>query len=337
MTRPAMRLVALVSTIAFSAVGAHAASRLGAIAARGTLNCGIWPGVPGFAMERDGQVSGLDVDICRAVAAAILGDAARVRLIPVANIKEFAARDDIDLVARRLTWTLARETANEVAFGPVTFFDGQGFLVPRQAGIRRAAELAGEHICVIDRERRPQRLYHYFRDIGRDARIVLVQDDREAEEALRQGRCRAYSADVSWLAAARSIYPDGLARYAILAELISNEPLAPMVRARDSELLELVRWTIFSMIRAEELGLDSHNIDTVEPNTWRVRSFLRVHPGIRVALGAGEWVRAIIRGVGNYGEVYDRNLGAASPIQLDRRLNRLWTRGGLMYAPPLDR
>jgi len=332
---PARWLVAVGLSIAVSS--AAAANRLADIEARGTLNCGIWPYVPGFAIARNGHEVGFDVDICRAVATAILGDPGKVRLVTVADLKQFAERNDVDLVVRRLTWTLDRETAHGVAFGPVTFYDGQGFLVPRGSGISRAAELAGERVCVINRERHPATLVSYFRDMGRDINAVPVESDKQAEDALHSNRCRAYSADVSWLAAARSSFLDGVARYAILSDQISKEPLAPLVRAQDAELLQLVRWTIFSMIEAEELNIDSHNIQTMTSSSSRVRSFLNVHPSSRVALRSGEWVRAIIAGVGNYGEVFDRNLGAGSAIKLDRGLNRLWTQGGLMYSPPLDR
>jgi general L-amino acid transport system substrate-binding protein len=330
-------LVACVLLIGIRSADAAATDRLADIQARGTLNCGIWPYVPGFAMEHDGRYVGFDVDICRAVAAAILGDATRVRFITLADVKQFAERDDVDLVVRRLTWSLSREGASGMTFGPITFYDGQGFLVPKSSGIRRASQLAGERICVTDVERHPETLYNFFRGSGREIQLIFVENDKQAEEAMRGNRCRAYSADMSWLAAARSGFLDGLTRYDILSDQISKEPLAPLMRAQDTELVQLVRWTIFSMIEAEELGLSSHNIDAVKSSSSRVRSFLGIHPGSRVALGAGDWVRAIIGGVGNYGEVYDRNLGAGSSIQLDRGLNRLWSQGGLLYAPPLDR
>ena len=328
-------IVALGLSIAISATAT--ANRLADIAVRGTLNCGIWPYVAGFAMTRGGREVGFDVDICRAVAVAILGDPGKVRLVTLADVEQFAMRDDVDLVVRRLTWTLGRETANGVAFGPVTFYDGQGFLVRRHSGISRAAELSGERICVMAGERRPGTLQSYFRDLGRDVQAVVVESDKEAAEAMDNDRCRAYSADVSWLAAARSTFADGVARYEILPDQISKEPLAPVMRAQDKELLQVVRWTIFAMIQAEELNIDSHNIGTLKSSSSRAGSFLNVHPGSRVALGAGDWVRGIIAGVGNYGEVFDRNLGMGSAIKLDRGLNGLWTQGGLMYSPPFDR
>jgi general L-amino acid transport system substrate-binding protein len=223
-----------------------------------------------------------------------------------------------------------------MTFGPVTFYDGQGFLVPRESGIRGVSQLSGERICVIDAEHHPTTLHDYFEDRGQTVRLVLVESDAQAEDALRDKRCRAYSADISWLAAARYGFRDGVSRFEILPDSISKEPLAPLLRAQDTELVQLVRWTIFAMIEAEELGLDSHNIRADRRRSSRVRAFLRIHPGSQVAPGARNWVTAIIAGVGNYGEMFDRNLGASSPIKLDRGLNRLWSQGGLLYAPPLE-
>jgi general L-amino acid transport system substrate-binding protein len=310
--------------------------RLADIQARDALSCGIWPYVEGFAIERGGNYVGFDIDICRAVAAAILGDANKVKFVTVANVAQFAQNKDIDLVVRRLTWTLPREISSGMAFGPVTFYDGQGFLVSRQSGIRSLAQLFGQRVCVIDQEHHVETLLHYFGDHGHSAQVVLVQTDREAQEALRSNRCQAYSADVSWLAAARVTFIDGTARYALLTDQISKEPLAPMVRAEDTELLQVVRWTVFAMIEAEELGLNSGNIENPPSASSRIAAFMRIRPDAPVEPGAGNWVRAVVAGVGNYGEVFERNLGTISPIQLDRGLNRLWNQGGLMYAPPLD-
>lgn len=330
-------LVAYVLLIGISTTAAAATSRIADIQARGALNCGISPLVPGFAIERDGAYVGFDIDICRAIAAAILGDASKVELTSLVRVEEFAESKNIDLVVRRLTWTLKRETTSGMAFGPIVYYDGQGFLVPKNSGIGNTVQLAGQRVCVINVERHPQTLHAYFRDRGLDTQTILVESDKEAEAALRSNRCRAYSADISWLAAARSRFSDGLTSYEFLPESISKEPLAPLMRAEDTELVRLVRWTIFAMIEAEELGLTARNIGSIKPSSSRQRSFLSIHPGGRVVLGAGDWVRAIIVGVGNYGEVFDRNLGADSSIKLDRGLNRLWNRGGLMYAPPLDR
>jgi general L-amino acid transport system substrate-binding protein len=326
----------LLTTLA-SADAQPSTDRLAEIRARGTLNCGVLPTVPGFAIKREETYAGFDIDTCRAVAAAIFGDASKVSFVTLAHIEQFNQRQDIDLVARRLTWTPRRESASGIVFGPVTFYDGQGFLVPRSGQIRRSAQLVGSRVCVINMESHPQTLMNYFKDAGQDVELVLVEDDAQAEAALRSRRCVAYSADLSWLAAARASVPDGVMKYEFLPELISKEPLAPMLRAQDAELLQLVRWTIFSLIEAEELGITARNIDGVKSTSIRARRLLGIHPGSKVALGPGDWVPAIIRSVGNYGEMFDRNLGEGSPIKLERRLNRLWNDGGLMYAPPLSR
>jgi general L-amino acid transport system substrate-binding protein len=331
-------LVVLVLSLGTASGQATATNRLADIEARGTVNCGIWPYVPGFAVARNGRYVGFDVDICRAVAAAILGDAKKVRFVTLASIKQFAQHKEVDLAIRRLTWMLSRESANGVAFGPVTFYDGLGLLVSRRSGIERAAQLAGARICVMSGgDSHPEALVEYFRSMGHDIELVVVGSDKEAEESIRSKRCVAYSADISWLAAARSTFEDGATRFNILSDEIAKEPLAPMVRAEDTELLQVLRWTIFAMIEAEELGLSSRNVNSGTPISSRARSFLAIHPGSRVVLGAGEWARTIVAEVGNYGEVFDRNLGAGSAIKLDRGFNRLWTHGGLIYAPPMER
>ena len=223
-----------------------------------------------------------------------------------------------------------------MVFGPVTFYDGQGFLVPRDRGIGDSMQLAGRRVCVMSAERHPATLRRFSDEHNLRMQLVPVETDAQAEAALRQQRCDAYSADLSWLAAARSSFSDGLARYALLSELISKEPLAPMMRAEDTELLQLVRWTIYALIEAEELGIDSRNVAALPQAAPRLREWLNLHPGVNVALDAGDWARALIAGVGNYGELYERNLGALSTIKLDRGINRLWSAGGLLFAPPLE-
>jgi general L-amino acid transport system substrate-binding protein len=330
-------LVILILLLGTASGQAATTSRLAEIEARGTLNCGIWPYVPGFAVERKGQYVGFDVDICRAVAAGILGDATKVNFITLATVQQFSDRREIDLAVRRLTWTLSRETGNGVAFGPVTFYDGQGFLVPGDSRIEKASQLAGAPICVMGGDGHPEALWDYFRSAGHTIELVVVGSDQEAREAIRSKRCAAYSADVSWLAAARTTLEDGATRFRILPDQIAKEPLAPLVRAEDGTLLQLVRWTIFTLIEAEELGISSHNVNARVPDSARARAFLKIHPPGTTVRGAGEWARTIVSEVGNYGEIFDRNLGAGSSIDLDRGLNRLWTQGGLLYAPPLER
>lgn len=303
----ALRWLALVAVLFGLPASAAPGDRLDGIRARGVLTCGVWPRVRGFAVERDGRYSGFDIDICRAVAAVVLGDADKVRFVMVSDIAQFLTRADVDMAVRRLTWTPNREAATGTAFGPVTFYDGQGFLVPKGTS---AAQIPRAPVCVLNQEHHPETLASHFKGA---IKVVLVDADDAAERALRNSRCGAYSADVSWLAAARAGFQEGIARYEILPDLISKEPLAPLVRAGDTGLLRWVRWTLYAMIDAEErgIGCSTKTISTRE--------------------------RALLCSVGNYGEVFNRNFGAASELKLDRGLNRLWSDGGLMYAPPLDR
>lgn len=309
----------------------EASSRMQQIHERGSLICGIWPYVAGFAADHDDHFEGLEIDLCHAVAAAIFGDGEKVQFVELESVAQFAERQEVDLVVRRLTWTLNRETASGVSFGPVYFHDGQGFLVPRDSGITRIADLTNERICVISMESHPRTLRNRLPNV----RLVMVESDREAEVALREKRCRAYSADVSWLASARAGFADGLARYEILPDLISKEPLAPLIRAEDVELSQIVRWTIYALIDAEERGVTSRSANAA--NAADTANAANVANAANAANASDARTRAVIAAVGNYGEIFDRNVGAGSPIRLERGPNRLSTEGGLLYAPPLER
>jgi general L-amino acid transport system substrate-binding protein len=280
-----------------------AANRIDDIRARGHLTCGVLAGVAGFA-ERTAQGvwRGFDIDICRAIAAAILGDADAVRFMEVISASELDAMPEIDLAARRLTWTLTREASHGLMFGPIVFFDGQGFLVPGSGAITRAQDLNGKRICIDAGEDWARNLRHYARDRNLDVRVVISRDAHESGKRLLAGECDAYSADKSMLGAIRADLGH-VKDYRILDDEISQEPLAPLLRQGD------------------------------DPD---IRRLLGGMPGNGKALGLGEeWAYRAIKAVGNYGEMFDRDLGASSAIQLDRGSNRLWTQGGLMYAPPL--
>lgn len=311
-------------------------SRVSRIRQRGFLVCGVFPGIAGFAqMDRQGQYAGFDVDFCRAVAAAIVGSAERIRYEPIASIDVLQRSSDIDIVSRRLTWSLRREGLH-VLFGPVTFYDGQGFLVPQRLKVDRVAELAGIPVCVAEGSEHDVTLTAYFRQhqIGLDR--VGVADGAAGGRALADGRCQAFSADVSELASVRSAMenPRG---FRILADRISQEPLAQLVRQEDVDLFNVLRWTVFAMIAAEELGVTSANVsDMAARDDPDIARLLGASGGNGAALGLDEaWARNVIADVGNYGEVFERNLGMTTPIGLERGLNALWTRGGLLFAPPL--
>jgi len=312
-----------------------APGRLALIRRRGVLVCGVAPGVAGFAqVDGQGRYSGLDVDVCRAVAAAIFGSADKVRYEQAASVEQFRAARDIDLVSRRLTWSLQREGMG-LLFGPVMFYDGQSFLVPAKQPAQTVRQLSNARICVVAGGLNESNLTLYFRSHALALRKVLVQT-AQLETELMAGRCEAFTADVSELASLRSVMkkPDD---FRILSELISREPLAQVVRQSDIDLFNILRWTIFAMIDAESLGVTSQNVaEMAKRDDPDVKRLLGVTPGNGKALGLDEaWAYHIVKAVGNYGEVYERNVGMGSPSKLARGLNALWSAGGLMFAPPL--
>ena len=314
-------------------------SRLDTIERRGLLTCGVEPTVPGFVdIDANGSYRGLDVDICRAVATAIFGVPDRVRFVRVTHVTELSADPDIDVVARRLTWELRREQPLGLLFGPVTFYDGQGFLVRRSAGVRSPGDLSGRPVCVAGGPVFELNLGTYFAERSLALNKMIMNSPHDYDEiatALADGQCVAYSGDLSDLGAIRLRLPANT--YDILSELISKEPLAPLVRDDDLRLFNILRWTIAAAIRAEELGVRSSNVDGMRKSTNpEIQRLLGEIPGNGKALGLREsWAADVIRLVGNYGEIFERNVGRGSPIGLERGLNRLWTDGGLMYAPPL--
>jgi general L-amino acid transport system substrate-binding protein len=333
-------LAAAALLLGLADTGAQPDSRLDRIQRRGVLGCGIEPDIPGFAQDDGtGRYRGLDADVCRAVAAAILGSADKVGFIRALSIAEFLRNDEIDIVARRITWELGREGQYGLLFGPITFHDGQSFLVSRALGITQPRQLQGRDVCVSAGTVFETNLDTYSAVNSLMVRKVPIGDPHvlgEIAEALASGRCRIYTSDVSLLGAIRSLLPQP-APFDILPDLISKEPLAPLVREGDVRFFTVVRWTIFALIAAEELGVTSKNVDEMRKSVNAdVRRLLGVQPGIGKALGLSEdWAYRVIKTLGNYGELFEKNVGRDSPLALGRGLNRLWTDGGLMYAPPL--
>jgi general L-amino acid transport system substrate-binding protein len=315
---------------------AQTADRVTQIERRGALTCAVWPEVRGFAVvDRDGRYIGLDADMCRAVATAILGSPERVRFVNTATVQEFLASSDLDLVSRRLTWSTTREGVLGLRFGPVMFYDGQAFMVPRRLGITRVAQLAGRRVCVEGGSLSEFNLGPVFRARKLALEQVLLEPGSDVAAALASGRCEAYTADQSMLASIRASFASPAA-YSLLPELVSKEPLAQVVRQEDDRLFDILRWTIFALIDAEELGITSDNVDAMrQSDNPDVQRLLGVVPGNGAALGLREtWAYDVIRHLGNYGELYERNVGSRSALRLPRGLNRLWTAGGLMWAPP---
>jgi general L-amino acid transport system substrate-binding protein len=332
-------LGALVAAPAW-ADGTLATGTLAAVQKRGFVQCGVNVGLAGFSSpDSAGRWTGLDVDICRAVAAAALGDATLVKFSPLSTQQRFTALQsgEVDLLARNTTWTLTRDTANGMHFAPVTFYDGQGFLVPKKLGVKSAHDLDGATVCVQTGTTTEQNLTDWFQSHGMKFQLVVVEALSEVTHDFFSGRCDVLSSDTSQLASVRAADAPTPDDYQILPEVISKEPLAPAVRHGDDQWFDLVRWTVFALIDAEEKGVSSASVDAAlaspDPSVQRL---LGVQPGLGQALGVSDrWAYTVIKQVGNYGEIFERNVGKASPLRLERGLNALWTQGGLMYAPPL--
>ncbi|KAB7619698.1 amino acid ABC transporter substrate-binding protein [Alkalilimnicola sp. S0819] len=318
------------------AVPAAQAATLDEVRERGHLRCGVSQGLPGFSTPAGGQWSGLDVDFCRAVAAAVLGDAQKVAFTPLSAKERFTALQsgEIDLLSRNTTWTATRDTALGFNFAGVIFYDGQGFMVRKELGIDSARQLSGATLCANSGTTTELNMADYFRANGMEYRPVVFEKSDEVIAAYDSGRCDVYTTDTSGLYAQRIKLKNPEA-HVILPEIISKEPLGPLVRQGDDQWFNIVKWTLFAMVNAEELGVNSANVAQMHgSDNPKVRRLLGADGSIGRNLGleAG-WTRAVISQMGNYGELYQRNL-AAEPLNIPRGQNRLWTDGGLMYAPP---
>lgn len=317
----------------------EAAEVLNGVKARGQLRCGISEGVPGFSEhDADGRWRGFDVDFCRAVAAAVLGDPDKVELVPLLASARFPALQTrrIDLLLNNTTWTLTREAVLRVQFPGILFYDGQGFLVP--AGIATLVDLDGASICVERGTTHQRNLKTYFEAKGWSVKPLIIDSAPEAAAALFAGRCRAYTSDASLLAAMRLRASDRDA-FLILPERISREPFSPAVWGGDPAWSTVIRWVLNVLILAEEHGVTRDNLDAVvaENTNLLVRRTADEGNVIGRAMGIEPgWATRALRAVGNYGEMYERNIGRDSPLKIERGLNRLWNQGGLHYAPPID-
>ena len=324
------------------ATAVNAGDILEGVKARGELRCGVSEGIDGFSeQDKSGRWIGLDAEFCRAVAAAALGDADKVAFIPLKSSTRFPALQvrSIDLLTRNTTWTFTREVALEVDFPAVLFYDGQGFMVPKQARIANIADLDGATVCVEKGTTHQHRLTDWFAARDLEVKPLVIDSTREVAEAFFAGRCQAYTSDASQLAALRVHAKGGANAYEILAERISKEPLAPVVPGGDRQWTTLVRWVLFALIAAEEQGLTQANIVTeVQQRRGNIWKLLRGSDfSYGAALGVEEgWAIRAVAAVGNYGELYERTVGRRSALKIERGMNRLWKDGGLMYAPPID-
>jgi general L-amino acid transport system substrate-binding protein len=334
------KVCALIVALVFLAMTgmAMAGETLDTVKSRGVLIAGVNGGVFGFSMpDKKGEWKGLDVDTAKAIAAAIFGDANKVKWVALTAVQRLPALQskEIDVLCRNTTQTLTRETVNGLSFAHVNFYDGQGFLVPKKSGIKSAKELAGATVCVLPGTTTEMNAADFFRSHGMKWKPVVIENTTELNKAFFAGRCDVLTSDSSQLAAQRSVAPNP-DDYVLLPEIISKEPLAPVVRHGDDQWYDLVNWTVMALIQAEEFGITSKNVDEMmKSKNPEIQRFLGVTPGMGKALGVDDsWVYNIIKQVGNYGEIFERNVGVNTPLGLKRGLNDLWTRGGLMYSAP---
>jgi len=334
------RTVVLGALAVAGLAGAASAATLDDVKARDALNCGVNPGLTGFAAPNaEGVWEGFDVDICRAVAAAVLGDANKVNYVPLSGETRFTAlaAGEVDVLARNSTWTFSRDTDLNLDFVGTNYYDGQGFLVPRALGVTSAKELDGATVCIQTGTTTELNLADFFRVNGITYEPVPIANDAEGRQQYLAGACDTYTTDASGLASVRTTFenPDD---HVILPEIISKEPLAPAVRHGDNDWKDLVSWTLNALISAEELGVTSANVAEMAAaptENPEINRLLGTEGDFGAMMGLdNQWAVRAIQTTGNYGEIFDRNLGEATPIGLARGLNALWTNGGLLYTPP---
>ncbi|MDM7933203.1 amino acid ABC transporter substrate-binding protein [Tabrizicola sp.] len=319
--------------------GLAMAGTLDDVKARGELICGSNTGLTGFgAPDASGTWAGFDVDLCRAVAAAVLGDATKVKFVPTTGETRFTALQsgEVDLLVRNSTWTFSRDSELALDFVAVNYYDGQGFMVKKDLGVSSAKELDGATVCIQTGTTTELNLADFFKQNNINYQPVTVADDSEAQRQYLAGACDTYTTDASGLAASRATMPDA-DNHVILPEIISKEPLGPVVRHGDSAWGDVVRWTYYALLVAEEKGVTSANVSEVATSTAdeEVKRLLGISGDMGAKIGLdNEAFKNAIAAVGNYGEIFSRNIGEGTSINLARGLNALWTQGGLQYAPP---
>ena len=316
------------------------AQTLEAVKARGQLICGVNEGLDGFsAKNASGEWAGFDVDFCRAVSAAIFADPAKVQFVPLSTTERFDAlhTGKVDILSRNSTWTLSREVEHSLSFAAVTYYDGQGFMVPRAKNVSSALELGGAKVCVQRDTTTARNQADYFDANSMKYDVVLTDSTADSLDRYKKGDCSVITSDVSQLYAERLSLPDA-GEHLILPEVISKEPLGPAVRQDDPKWRKLVQWVHFAMLDAEELGVTQATLDQAKASTRpSVKRLLGAEGDIGSKMGlSNDWVVNVVKLVGNYGEVYERDLGEGSKLAIPRGLNQLWSIGGIQYAPPAE-
>jgi general L-amino acid transport system substrate-binding protein len=336
-----MKKSVLLGTLAVAglAAGFVSAQTLDEVRARGALNCGVTTGLVGFAApDANGEWEGFDVGVCRAVAAAVLGDSTAVNFVPTTGQTRFTAlaSGEIDMLARNTTWTFSRDVDLRFEFVGINYYDGQGFMVPRDLGVSSAMELDGATVCIQTGTTTELNLADFFASNNMSYEPVPIETNAEAQQQYLAGACDVYTTDASGLAATRATFEDPSA-HVVLPEIISKEPLGPLVRHGDNEWGDIVRWTLNALIAAEELGVTSANVAELAAgtNNPEINRLLGSEGDLGGMLGLdATWAQNAIAAVGNYGELFEGNIGENTPIGLARGLNAQWTDGGLLYSPP---
>jgi general L-amino acid transport system substrate-binding protein len=340
MTHPARcALLAAAVLVAVPSVAGAQQKTLDAVKQRGQLSCGVHTGLAGFGAADDkGVWSGLDVDYCKAVAIAVLGDSNKVRFVPTTPKERFAALQsrEVDLLARSTTWTLSRDSSLGFSFAGVNYYDGQGFMVKKSANVKRAKELGGATVCVQTGTTTELNLADFFRTNNIQYKPVVFEKVDEAVRAYATDRCDAYTTDASGLYSVRLqlAKPD---EHMVLPDIISKEPLGPLVRQDDFQWFTIVKWVHFALLNAEELGVTRANVDRMRDSANPdIKRLLGKEGDFGKGLGLdNDWAYRIVKQLGNYGEIFERNVGSGSRLKIDRGLNKLWTQGGIQYAPPI--
>ncbi|MEI6599739.1 MAG: amino acid ABC transporter substrate-binding protein [Comamonadaceae bacterium] len=335
-------IVAVVAAMgAMVATPAHAGKTLDGIKARGQVICGVHTGLAGFsAADSGGKWAGIDVDVCRAVAAATLGDSEKVKYVPLVAQARFTALQsgEIDVLSRNTTFTLTRDASLGLSQTAVTYYDGQGFMVPVKSKIKNAKQLKGQTICVQSGTTTEKNLTDFSKANGLNVKPVVFEKLDAVEGAYFSGRCVAYTTDASGLASVRNKSAKNPADHLILPELISKEPLGPLVRRGDDEWAAIVKWVIYGLLEAEEYGVTAANVDDLKANSKDpvIGRILGTTEDTGKLLGLDkEWMARAVKATGNYGEIFERNVGPKSALQLPRGLNNQWNKGGIQYAPPI--
>lgn len=334
-------LSGVLSLCVAASLPAHAGKTLDAIKARGQLVCGVNTGLPGFgAADSNGKWSGMDVDVCRATAAAVLGDAEKIKYVPLNAQQRFTALQsgEIDILSRNTTFTLTRDASLGMHMTAVLYYDGQGFMVPAKSKFKSAKQLKGQTVCVQSGTTTEKNMTDFSRTYDLKLKPVVFEKLEAATGAYFSGRCAAFTTDAAGLASVRAKEAKNPADHTILPELISKEPLGPMVRRGDDEWTAIVKWTVYGLLEAEENGVTAANVDDLKANSKDpvVGRILGSTEDTGKLLGLDkEWLARAVKTTGNYGEIFERNVGPKSDLQLPRGLNNLWNKGGVQYAPPI--